>query len=385
VTNPVVGDETNGIEALRQQIRAVAERDLAPFIDQADAERELVTPIRKALADAGCFGRTLPRTHAGSGDGLAQFAAQQEELARVWPTAAVAATWTNLSGLLLSRFGSPTQQKELLPALATGRALGAIAWTEPHGGSAAAALQTVATKVDGGWELSGAKRLIDNAKNADFIIVGARSSDGDNPHKTLSMFVVYRDDPGFEFGGAHDTLGLRAAGVGWFTLDRCLVPDDRLLGERDAGFYQMMAMVEMGRVGVAAICLGMAEACLAAAVGFLSSRLSAGRPLASNDVVLANVADMRVRIDAARLLTERAAKLADSGTRCAREAAMAKLVASEVACDVTARALHLHGGMGYTSEVKVERFFRDAQAFTIGEGTSEVLRLIVGRAEFAAQ
>lgn len=385
MTVQFANDHSVDVAALRERIRTVAAAEIAGYIEQADAERRLLDPVRKVLRDTGCFGRTLPRAHGGSGAGLVEFAAQQEELSRVWPTAAVAATWANLSGLLVSRFGSPAQQQELLPGLATGEALGAIAWTEPQGGSAAAALHTTATRVDGGWELTGAKRLIDNARDAEFIIVGALTAASDNPHKTLSMFVVRRDDPGFHFGGAHDTLGLRAANVGYFSLDHCFVPDDRLMGELDAGFYQMMAMVEMGRIGVAAICVGMAEACLAAAVAFLSTRVSAGLALSNNDVVLAKVADMRVRIDAARLLTERASTLADAGTRCAREAAMAKLVASEVACDVSATALHLHGGIGYTSEVMVERFFRDAQAFTIGEGTSEVLRLIVGRAEFTGR
>jgi alkylation response protein AidB-like acyl-CoA dehydrogenase len=382
----VTGPAAQGSFAeLRREIRILAEQQIAPHVAQAETERELLEPIREALGHAGCFGRTLPVAYGGRDAGLGAFAAQQEELSRVWPTAAVGATWTNLSGLLLRRFGSDLQKKELLPHLADGSMLGAIAWTEPQGGSDAAALHTIAIKVDGGWRLDGAKRLIDNAKNADFIIVGARTSQNENPHKSLSMFVLHREDPGFVFGGAYDTLGLRAAGVGWFTLRDCFVPEGRLLGEVGHGFYQMMAMVELGRVGVAAMCLGIAEACLTAAVEFLTTRSAGGRPLAGNDVVLASVADMRVRIDAARLLTERAAALADGGQRCGREAAMAKLYASEVACDVSARALHLHGGIGYTSEVGVERLFRDSQAFTIGEGTSEVLRLIVGRAEFAGR
>ncbi len=294
----VTGPAAEGsVAELRRQIRILAERQIAPHVAQAEAERELLAPIREALGRAGCFGRTLPVAYGGRGAGLGAFAAQQEELSRVWPTAAVGATWTNLSGLLLRRFGSDLQKKELLPCLADGSMLGAIAWTEPQGGSDAAALQTIATKVDGGWRLDGAKRLIDNAKNADFIIVGARTSQNENPHKSLSMFVLHREDPGFVFGGAYDTLGLRAAGVGWFTLRDCFLPEGRLLGEVDHGFYQIMAMVELGRVGVAAMCLGIAEACLNAAVEFLTTRSVGGRALAGNDVILASVADMRVRID----------------------------------------------------------------------------------------
>lgn len=375
--------EDGASRALRLRIRTLAHEHVAPHIEEAEAQRAILPAIRSALAEAGCFGRTLPQEYGGSGASLRDFAVQQEELARVWPTAAVAATWTNLSGLLLGQFGSDEQKRDLLPKAASGEALGAVAWTEPRGGSDAAGIVTSARKVDGGWVIDGEKRLIDNIATADFVIVGARTDPDATQRRGISMFQLRRDDPGFRFGGVYDTLGLRAAGVGRFTLENCFVPDDRLVGEEGRGFYQMMAMVEMGRIGVAAICLGMTAAVIEATVEFLRGRNSFGQPLSSNDVILAQIADLRVRFDSARLLTDRAIAMCDAGIRCSTESAMAKLAASELCNDATAAALHLHGGIGFTSETPVLRFFRDSQAFTLGEGTSEILRMIIGRDEFA--
>ncbi|MBD0859785.1 acyl-CoA/acyl-ACP dehydrogenase [Gordonia sp. zg691] len=375
--------ETEELAELRLRIQKLACDRIEPFVSDSEALQVIRPEIRSAMAEEGCFGRTLPVEYGGSGDTAAAFAVQQCELSKVWPTAAVAATWTNLSGSLVNKFGSTEHKAELLPGAAAGAAMGAVAWTEPRGGSDAAGIATSARRVEGGWVLNGSKRLIDNIARADFVIVGARSDPDAVPRHGLSMFVVRRSDPGFEFGGVYDTLGLRAAGVGWFELNDCFVPDDRLLGKPGRGFHQMMAMVEIGRIGVAAICLGMTTAALNATVEFLSDRHSFGGPLSANDAILAKIADLRVRLDAAQLLTDRAISMYDSGIRCTTESAMAKLAASELSNDATAAALHLHGGIGFTTETPVLRLFRDSQAFTIGEGTSEILRMIVGRDEFA--
>lgn len=376
------GELAGELDRLRLEIRDMATTDITPHVRQGEAEARFPAEVRVAMSAAGCFGRTLPREYGGQGDGLRAFAVQQEELARVWPTAAVAATWANLSGRLISRYGSSDQRSDLLPGLADGSALGAVAFTEPHGGSDAAAIRTTARRGADQWVLDGDKRLIDNAGNGPFIIISARTDPEAQPHRGISLFVVRRDDPGFEFRGTYRTLGLRAAGVGRFSLRECLVPGDRLLGPVNRGFYEMMDMVEFGRTGVAAICVGMVEASLAAATKFLSGRSSFGQALAQNDALVGAVADMRIRLDAARLLTERAAALVDAGVRADGEAAIAKVFASELAVEATARALHLHGGIGYTEDEPMEMFTRDAHAFTTGEGTSEVLRMVIGRQEF---
>lgn len=370
---------------LRAEMREVA-ASITEHVAHGEASRRIPDEVYRILADSGCFGRTLPAQFGGSGAGLTAFAAQQEALASVWPTAAVAATWANLSGRLIDRFGTAEQRGHLIPGLVRGDGLGAVGWTEPHGGSDAAALRTVGRRVPGGWMIDGAKRLIDNAAAATFFIVGCRvvdNADGDRDgHRSLAMLLVRPNDPGFIYRGRYETMGLRAVGVGWFELQNCFVPEDRLLGTVGRGFHQMMHMVEFGRTGVAAICLGMGEAALRACREFLPGRQAFGRSLATNDAIIARLADLRTRLDAARLLTERAASMVDRGVPCGRESAMAKLFSSELAVELTSTALHLHGGIGYTTETPLEMLLRDSHAFTIGEGTSEIMRLIIGRAEF---
>ncbi len=369
----------------RRSIRQLAQNRVAPHIAAGESDRQIPDSVITALAEAGCYGRALAVEWGGRGSSVSDFATQQEELAGVWASAAVSATWTNLSGRLIQKFGTQDQRAELLPGLAAGTTFAAVAWTEPHGGSDAAALMTTASRVRDGWVLNGEKCFIDNASRAPFLLVGARSNPTAPDHGAHSMFVVRREDPGFEFGEAYDTLGLRPCGVGWFRLRDCHLGEDRLLGTPGRGFYQMMDMVEFGRTGVAAMCLGMAEACLTTTCRFLSNRQSFGRKLSEIDTVIAKVADMRADIDAARLLTERAAMLIDSGVPCPAESALAKLSASEAAKTVTADCLQLHGGRGFTSDYVIERHFRDCQAFTIGEGTSEILRFLIGRAEINRQ
>lgn len=380
--NPASLGEDHDIERLRLAIREMAAKDISPHVERGEIDCVFPEEVREAMAAAGCFGRTLPIEFGGEGQGLRAFAAQQEELAKIWSTAAVAGTWANLSGRLISRYGNAEQQEALLPGLIDGSGLGAVAFTEPHGGSDAAGIRTTATLDADYWRLDGAKRMIDNAARAAFIVVSARSDQHVAArHQGISLFIVRRSDPGFNYQRTYRTLGLRAAGVGWFKLDSCQIPQNRMLGEPGRGFYEMMDMVEFGRTGVAAICLGLTEASLASATRFLVDRYTFGRPLATNDVILATVADIRIRLDAARLLTERAAALVDAGIQCQSESAMAKVYASELAVEATAQALHLHGGIGFTDEFAVEMHARDAHAFTIGEGTSEVLRMIVGRGE----
>lgn len=382
--HPGLAGAAPDIERLRLTIREMATGDISPHVQRGELDRVFPDEVRRAMAATGCFGRTLPVEFGGQGQGLRAFAAQQEELAKVWPTAAVACTWANLSGRLISRYGNTAQREALLPGLVDGAGLGGVAFTEPHGGSDAAGIRTTATSDGDHWRLDGVKRMIDNAANAAFIVVSARSEqDVAARHKGISLFVVHRDDPGFNYQGTYRTLGLRAAGVGWFKLESCRIPQDRMLGAPGRGFYQMMDMVEFGRIQVAAMCLGMTEASLASATRFLADRSTFGRPLATNDVILATVADIRIRLDAARLLTERAAAMVDAGIQCQSESAMAKVYASELAVEATAQALHLHGGIGYTDEYAVEMHARDAHAFTIGEGTSEVLRMVIGRQEMS--
>lgn len=366
----------NNRAAFREWVQA----EIAPHVEQGERECRLPDQVRTAMAGAGCFGRTLDSRYGGLGDRFSGWAIQQEELGRVWASAAVASTWTNLSGLLLQRFADASWAGPLLVDMAVGRQLGAVGWTEPGGGSDAAALQTTATRVDGGWRLDGSKRLIDNVAAADFVVVGARTSA--DPREGISMFLLRRDDPGLVDVATFDMLGLRPAGVGHFRLQDCRLPADRLVGSEGGGLRQMMTMVETGRTGVAAITLGMAESALESAVSFLRDRRFFSRPLSRNEAVLARIGELRARLAAARSLTYAVAAQIDAGEGCAERAAMAKLFTSETAAAVIGESMHLHGGIGLTSGEAVQRQFRDIHGFTIGEGTSEVMRFVIGRAEF---
>ena len=248
------------------------------------------------MAEAGCFARTLPAVHGGRGEGIRAYTIAQEELGHVWASATVATTWANLSGFLLRNYGSDQQHAELLGPLAAGEIAGAVAFTEPHGGSDAAGIRSVATRDGDSWVLNGAKRLIDNVARADFLIVTARTDpDPAARSRGISMFLLRRDDPGFVLGDVYDTTGLRPIGLGRFTMEDCRIPVDRMVGVEGAGFAQMMSMVEFGRTNVAGICVGIAQGALEEVTGFVKERVTFGRPLATSDVIQARFADMRVR------------------------------------------------------------------------------------------
>jgi alkylation response protein AidB-like acyl-CoA dehydrogenase len=375
------------LDDLRRRIRFVAEGAVRDSIAEGERERCIPVAAWQAMADAGCFGRSLPREYGGCGDGIRAYAIVQEELARVWASAAVATTWANLSGFLLRHYGSDAQKEELLPSLAAGRIAGAVGFTEPHGGSDAAGIRTTATEDRDGWVLNGAKRLIDNVARADFVIATARTdSEPESRSRGISMFILRPGDPGFEVGEIYDTTGLRPIGLARFRLENCRIPADRLVGVRGRGFAQMMSMVEFGRTNVAAICVGIAQGALEEVTAFVKQRQTFGRVLATSDTIQARFADMRVQLDAARALTYRSADLIEIGDRRYDvESAVAKLHASEAAVRIASEAAQLHGGIGYTSEAAVERHLRDSRAFLYGEGTSEIMRLIIGRHELGTR
>ena len=374
-------------DALRTQIREVADGPVRAAIEEGERERCIPADAWSAMADSGCFARTLPREYGGRGEGIHAYAIAQEELGRVWASAAVATTWANLSGFILRHFGSDAQKQELLPALAAGRIAGAVGFTEPHGGSDAAGIRTTAKRDGDHWVLDGSKRLIDNVARADFLVVTARTdTDAASRSRGISMFLLRPGDPGFVVGDVYDTTGLRPIGLGRLSLESCRIPGDRLVGTQGAGFAQMMSMVEFGRTNVAGICVGIAQAALEETAEFVRGRETFGRVLAKSDAIQARFADMRVQLDAARALTYRAAELIEAGERRHDvESAVAKLHASETAVRIASEGVQLHGGIGYTSEAPVERHLRDARAFLYGEGTSEIMRIIIGRHELGTR
>lgn len=369
--------------AFRAELRAFVAAEIEPFVAEAEQSRTFPPDIRNKMAEAGFFGRTIPVEFGGMGATVSEFVIQQEELGRVWVSAAAVASAPNLAGRILSLFASPEIKEQYLPQICRGDLLTGVAFTEPHCGSDAANIRTRADRAGHEFRLSGSKRLIDNAGAADVFIVSAKTDmDASPPHRGQSMFLVSRDTPGFTVEGIYDLLALRAVGVGWLSLSGCAVPEDLLVGQEGRGFYQMMAMVEFGRTNVAAICTGLSEGALELAKDFARERHAFGHALSENQVIQSKIADMAVDVDVSRLLAHRSATMMDNGVPCNRESSIAKLYASEAAVRVTSEAMHIHGGIGFTSEYAVERMFRDSRVFLIGEGTSEIQRMLLGREEF---
>lgn len=376
-------DDTPAVAEFRCRMRNFAERELAPHIEECERLRRITSEVKNKLVIAGCFNRVLPKKLGGLGGTVSEHVIQQEELGRVWVSAAALASVPNLASRILLRFANHEMQEKYVRPIGAGELLAAVAFTEPEGGSDPANARTVARRESGGYRLFGAKRLIDNTALADIFLVMARTDDtAVRRHRGLSLFVVERGAPGLTIGEPYDILGERSAGVGSLDLDGVAVGDDAVVGDLNRGFYQMMGMVEFGRTNVAAICTGLATGALEHAKTYAAARRIASGLMSDNQVTQSKIADMAVSVDAARLLTYRAAKRLDDDVRCDREASIAKLFASEAAVRVTSEAMQIFGGIGLTTEYPIERMFRDSRVFTIGEGTSEVQRMIIGRREF---
>ncbi|MCZ7526512.1 MAG: acyl-CoA dehydrogenase [Acidimicrobiia bacterium] len=263
--------------------------------------------------------------------------------------------------------------------------MGTIGITEPNAGSDAVAMSMTAALDGDTWVLDGQKRLIDNTSVAQVFLTWAKTDpSADPPHRGVSAFVVERDAPGFEVDTVYHTLGLRGLGVGSYTLDGCRIPAGNLIGEENRGWYYLMRMLEIGRTATASLCVGLAQAALDTAKAYALERRAFGTTLSGIQAIQFKVAEMAVRVDTARMLVYRAARLIDAGDRSDRESSMAKFWAADAAFYVANEALQILGGIGCTDEAPVERYLRDARIFLIGEGTGEIQRLVVARRELEA-
>jgi alkylation response protein AidB-like acyl-CoA dehydrogenase len=364
---------------VREVARDFADRELGPRIAPYDERHEFPHPIVGKLGELGFMGVLVPPEYGGAGLDHVTYALIVEELNR--GDASVGITmWAHNSlctnHLLL--FGSPAQKGRYLPPLARGEVLGAWGLTEPGSGSDAAALRTRAEARDGGWVLNGSKAFITNASVAGTAVVMARTDPG-RRSRGISTFVVERGTPGFRAGTPYRKLGLHASDTAELVFEDARVPAESLVGERGMGFVQAMQVLEGGRIAMAAMAVGVAQAALDQAVKYMQERTAFGRTLAEFNGLQGMVAEMATDVEAARLLTLQAASLKDQGRPAMHAAAMAKLFASEVAMKAASRAVQLHGGAGYITEFPVERIFRDAKLTEIGEGTSEIQRLVIAR------
>jgi alkylation response protein AidB-like acyl-CoA dehydrogenase len=364
---------------IQQTARDFAEKEVAPHARDWDREERFPAEIIPRLGELGFLGIRIPEDYGGAGLDTLAYAIVVEEIARVDGSLALTvASHNGLGTSHLMTFGSEDLRKQYLPKLATGEILGAWALTEPGSGSDAAGLATKAEKVDGGWVLNGTKMFITQGSVGGVCVVLAKTSP-EKKQKGITAFAVPRGAEGFSASKHLEKLGCRSSDTVEITLENVFVPDDHVVGELDRGFIDTLKILDRGRVSIAAMALGLGEGALAAAIQYAKDRKQFGKPISDFQAIQWMVADCRTELDAARLLTYRAAMMADTGERYSTEASMAKLYASEAGSRACNRSLQIHGGYGYTREFPVERHLRDVKICEIGEGTSEVQRLVISR------
>ena len=366
-------------QMLKRTVREFADRELVPRARELDETERFPWENLRGLAELGLTGLTIDASYGGSGGTYVQLAVAVEEVARgCAATSVILIAHLSLGTATISRFGTEGQKERFVPPLARGEKLAAYCLTEPDNGSDAAGLQTLATKRNGRYLLNGAKTFITNGDLADVLVVFA-TQDPSLRHKGVVALVVEKGSPGFEAHPQHGKMGVRASSTAELVFHDCPVPEENRLGEEGEGFKIAMQILDSSRISIAAQCVGIGQAALEAAVHYAQQRHSFGKPLAEHQAIQFMLADMATRLDAARLLTHRAALLKDAGQPHGQESAMAKLFASEAAHFCADRAVQIYGGYGYFKDNPVERYYRDVRVTEIYEGTSEVQRLVIAR------
>jgi butyryl-CoA dehydrogenase len=368
---------TDEQKMIRTMVREFARDVVAPGAAERDRTKTFPAEILRQMGELGLMGMMIPPQYGGSGADTVSYVLALAEIAGACAaTAVVMSVQNSIVCESLHRFGSEAQKQRYLVPLAKGEKIGAFALTEPDAGSDPVSQSTRAAHDGDGYLLNGTKRFITSGRNAQILLVTAKTQPA-LKHKGISTFILTRDDPGFKAGHMEDKLGLRASDTTDVVLSDCRIPADRLLGDQGQGFTIAMQGLDGGRIGIAAQSIGVATAALDAAVAYTTQREQFGRKVSKFQGLRWMIADMATELEAARQLTLSAAAMKDRGEDYTRQASMAKLFASEMVNRVTARALQLHGGYGYTKEYPVERYYRDARVFTIYEGTSEIQRVVI--------
>ncbi|MCD9154874.1 acyl-CoA dehydrogenase family protein [Aeromicrobium duanguangcaii] len=370
-------EDQRGFRALAREF---LDREVVPHRAEWDRVESVDTAIIPKLGDIGFMGLTIPEEYGGIGGDYVTYVLAMEELGRADSAIrGIVSVSTGLFGKSVLQFGSEEQKQRWLPGIASGRLLGCFGLTEPDNGSDAGNLRTRAVRDGDEWVIDGSKIFITNGTWADVALVFARTG-GPGP-KGVSAFLVPTDTPGFEATEVKGKLGLRGQATAALSFSGMRVPSDALLGEEGQGFRIAMTSLDKGRVGIAASCVGIIQGCLEASIEYSTAREQFGRPIASYQLVQDMIAEMSVDADAARLLTWRAADLIDRGEKFSIEASKAKLYASEQAVKAANLAIQVFGGYGYVDEYPVQKYMRDARVMTLYEGTSQIQKLIIGRAE----
>ena len=370
---------TEDQEALRREIRDFAAREIAPNVLRWDEASEFPHDVVRQLGQMGLLGIIFPPEYGGAGLGYTDYMLAIEELSAVdGSIGIIVAAHNSLCTNHIFLAGSEAQKKKYVSKLATGEHLGAWALTEPGSGSDASAARTTAVRRGDQWVLNGNKTFITNGHYADVSVIIAVTDKSQGTHG-LSAFIVEKGTPGFRPGKKENKLGLRASDTSELIFEDCAIPAENLLGKEGEGFIDSMRTLDGGRISIAALSLGIARGALDASVKYVKERRQFGKAIAEFQGIQWKLADMATELDAARLLTLRAAVLKDAGQRVTQESAMAKLYASEVAVRICNEAVQLHGGYGFIKDYPVEKFYRDVKLCTIGEGTSEIQRMVIGR------
>jgi alkylation response protein AidB-like acyl-CoA dehydrogenase len=366
-------------ELLRRSVREFAETEIRPHVREWDEAQHFPDELLPALGALGLMGIQVPEEYGGAGMSAVDYCICIEELARVDPGVALSvAAHNGLCSAHILLFGTEAQKQKYLVPLARGETVGAWGLTESSSGSDAAGMRSTARRDGGHWVITGSKAFTTHGRIGHVVVVMAITDREAGP-KGISAFIVERGTAGMTAGKKEDKLGMRASDTSEVLFENCRVPADQLLGDEGQGFVNTMQVLDAGRIGIAALSVGLAQGAYEAALGYAQERKAFGKTIGSFQAIRWKLADNATRIEAARLLTYRAAYLKDCGERTTRESSMAKLYASEIAVRAADDCVQIHGGYGFVKDYPAEKFFRDVKLTTIGEGTSEIQRLVIAR------
>jgi alkylation response protein AidB-like acyl-CoA dehydrogenase len=366
-------------ELLRRSIREFAERELRPRVMEWDEAQEFPRELLSKFADLGLMGIQFPEEYGGAGMSSVDYCICIEELARIDPSVCLSiAAHNGLGAAHIFMFGTEEQRRTYLVPLATGEKLAAWGLTEASSGSDAAAMRTAATRDGECWVINGSKQFITHGRTGDIMVVTAVTNKAKG-NRGISAFIVMRGTPGFRAGKKENKLGMRASETSEVIFENCRVPSHQMLGAEGQGFINTLQVLDAGRIGIAALSVGLAQGAYEAARSYAFERRQFGQPIGSFQSIRAKLVDNAVRIEAARLLTYRAAAMKDEGRRMTLESAIAKLYSSEIAVRAAEDGVQIHGGYGFVKDYPAEKYFRDVKLTTIGEGTSEIQRLVIAR------
>jgi alkylation response protein AidB-like acyl-CoA dehydrogenase len=376
---PMEFDMTEEQQQVKQAVREFAEAEIRPHVMEWDESQHFPREMFCKMGELGLSGVIFPEEYGGAGMGYVEYVTVIEEISRIDGSIGLSvAAHNSLCTNHIFQYGTEDQKKRYVTPLAAGQKLGAWALTEPGSGSDASGMKTTAIRRDGGWLINGSKNFITHGISADICVVMAFTK-REMRSRGISAFIVERGTNGFIAGKKENKLGVRASETASIIFEDCWVPEENLLGEPGRGFVNAMQILDGGRISIAALALGIAQGAFESALKYSQERKQFGQPIFDFEAIQFKLADMATQIDAARLLTMRAARMKDQKRPTTKESAMAKLFASEIAVKVSEEAIQIHGGYGYTKDYPAEKYWRDSKLCTIGEGTSEVQRLVIAR------